>query len=44
MLTVYFMLALGAHIRVHDRVVNAIPAAFFLATYAVLTVKGPDRR
>jgi DoxX-like family len=44
MLTVYFVLALGAHFRVHDRVVNAIPAAVFLATYAVLTVKGPDRR
>jgi DoxX-like family len=43
MLTVYFVLAVGAHIRVHDRVVNIIPAASFLATYAVLTVKGPDR-
>ena len=44
MLTVYFALAVGAHIRVRDRVVNAIPAASFLVTYAVLTVKGPDRR
>jgi hypothetical protein len=44
MLTVYFVLAVGAHIRVRDRVVNAIPAASFLITYAVLTVKGPDRR
>jgi hypothetical protein len=44
MLTVYFVLAVGAHIRVHDRVVNAIPAASFLIAYAVLTVKGPDRR
>jgi DoxX-like family len=43
MLTVYFALALGAHIRVHDRIVNTIPAASFLATYAVLTAKGPDR-
>lgn len=43
MLTVYFVLAVGAHIRVRDRIVNAIPAASFLATYAVLTVKGPDR-
>jgi hypothetical protein len=41
MLTVYFVLAVGAHIRVRDRLVNAIPAASFLATYAVLTVKGP---
>lgn len=43
MLTVYFVLAVGAHIRVRDRVVNAIPAASFLATYAALTLKGPDR-
>ena len=43
MLTVYFMLAVGAHLRVRDRLVNVIPAASFLATYAVLTVKGPDR-
>jgi DoxX-like family len=41
MLTVYFVLAVGAHIRVRDRVVNIIPAASFLATYAVLTVKRP---
>lgn len=41
MLTLYFVLAVGAHIRVRDRVVNAIPAASFLATYAALTVKGP---
>jgi hypothetical protein len=44
MLTVYFVLAVGAHIRVRDRVVNAIPAASFSVIYAVLTVKGPDRR
>ena len=43
MLTVYFVLAVSAHIRVRDRVVNTIPAATFLATYAVLTAKGPDR-
>jgi hypothetical protein len=43
MLTLYFVLAVGAHIRVRDRIVNAIPAAAFLATYAALTVKGPDR-
>ncbi|OBH95139.1 DoxX family protein [Mycobacterium sp. E2733] len=43
MLTVYFVLALGAHIRVRDRVVNALPAAMFLATFAVMTAKGPDR-
>lgn len=41
MLTLYFTLAVGAHLRARDRIVNAIPAASFLATYAVLTVKGP---
>jgi hypothetical protein len=43
MLTLYFVLAVGAHIRVRDRIVNAIPAASFLATYAALTLKGPDQ-
>lgn len=43
MLTLYFVLAVGAHIRARDRVVNAVPAASFLATYAVLTAKGPSR-
>jgi hypothetical protein len=43
MLTLYFVLAVGAHIRVRDKVVNALPAASFLATFAVLTVKGPDQ-
>ena len=43
MLTLYFTLAVGAHMRVRDRIVNAIPAASFLATYATLTWKGPDQ-
>ena len=30
-------------LRVRDRIVNAIPAASFLATYATLTWKGPDQ-
>jgi len=42
MLTLYFALAVGAHLRAHDRIVNAVPAASFLATYAVLTAKGPN--
>jgi hypothetical protein len=42
MLTLYFVLAVGAHVRVRDKVVNTLPAASFLATYVVLTVKGPD--
>lgn len=41
MLTVYFVLAVGAHIRVKDKPANAIPAIGFLATYAALTAKGP---
>jgi hypothetical protein len=44
MLTLYFTLAVGAHIRARDKVVNALPAASFLATFAAMTVKGPDRR
>lgn len=43
MLTVYFMLAVGAHIRARDRVVNAVPAASFLVTFAAMTCNGPDR-
>jgi hypothetical protein len=43
MLTLYFVFAVGAHIRVRDKVVNALPAASLLATFAVMTVQGPDR-
>ena len=43
MLTLYFALAVGAHIRAHDKVVNALPAASFLATFAAMTAKGPER-
>jgi hypothetical protein len=41
MLTVYFTLAVGAHIRAHDRPVNAVPAATLLATFTAMTVTGP---
>lgn len=43
MLTLYFILAVGAHVRVRDRVVNAIPAASFLTLFALMTAKGPER-
>lgn len=43
MLTVYFVLAVGAHVRARDKFVNAIPAASFLALFAAMTAKGPDR-
>jgi len=43
MLTLYFVLAVGAHVRARDKIVNVLPAAAFLATFAVMTAKGPDR-
>ncbi|MGZ4530552.1 MAG: DoxX family protein, partial [Mycobacterium sp.] len=43
MLTLYFALAVGAHIRVRDTVFNTIPAATFLALFAAMTVEGPER-
>jgi hypothetical protein len=43
MLTLYFALAIGAHIRARDKIVNALPAATFLATFAAMTVQGPER-
>ncbi|CAM4080236.1 hypothetical protein MB901379_02123 [Mycobacterium basiliense] len=43
MLTFYFVLAVGAHVRARDRLVNMIPAASFLTLYALMTVKGPER-
>jgi hypothetical protein len=43
MLTLYFTLAVGAHVRVRDKVVNGLPAAVFLAIFAAMTVKGPDQ-
>lgn len=42
MLTLYFALAVGAHVRAHDKIVNVIPAASFLATFAIMTAKGPS--
>lgn len=44
MLTVYFVLAVGAHIRAGDKPVNAVPAAGFLALFATMTAKGPSVR
>ncbi len=43
MLTLYFVLAVGAHVRVRDKVVNALPAVSFLALFAAMTAKGPRR-
>jgi hypothetical protein len=43
MLTLYFILAVSAHVRVRDKVVNILPAATFLAIFAAMTAKGPER-
>ncbi len=43
MLTLYFILAVGAHVRAKDKILNTIPAATFLTTFALMTVKGPDQ-
>ncbi|OBH14633.1 hypothetical protein EHH44_17350 [Mycolicibacter terrae] len=43
-LTLYFVLAVGAHLRVRDSVANTVPAASFLAVFAAMTLKGPDSR
>jgi hypothetical protein len=43
MLTLYFVLAVSAHVRVRDKVINTLPAALFLAIFAAMTAKGPDR-
>lgn len=42
MLTLYFVLAVGAHVRVRDKAVNALPAAALLTIFAIMTVKGPE--
>ncbi len=42
MLTLYFALAVGAHVRVRDTAANALPAAVFLALFGAMTIKGPD--
>jgi hypothetical protein len=45
MLALYFTLAVGAHVRAHDKPVNAVPAAAFLALFTAMTAKGlPDRQ
>ena len=42
MLTLYFALAVGAHMRVRDKLVDTLPAAAFLAIFGAMTIKGPD--
>lgn len=40
-LTLYFVCAVGAHIRVRDSIPNTVPAASFLALFATMTLQGP---
>ncbi|BAX97964.1 hypothetical protein MSTE_02655 [Mycobacteroides stephanolepidis] len=40
MLTIYFGLAVGAHLRVRDLGVNAMSASTLFATYGVLAARG----
>ena len=42
MLTLYFALAVGAHVRARDKAVNALPAAALLTTFAVMTFNGSE--
>ena len=42
MLTLYFALAVGAHLRSRDKFVNALPAAALLTTFAIMTFEGPE--
>ncbi len=42
MLTVYFVLAVGFHIKARDWSPGLVAASSFLALYAAMTVKGPS--
>ena len=44
MLTVYFALAVGAHVRARDFGRNAVAATTLLAVYGALTATGPSIR
>jgi hypothetical protein len=43
LLTLYFVLAVGAHIRVRDTALNTLPAVSFLALFGAMTAKGPEK-
>ncbi|KUI40274.1 DoxX family protein [Mycobacterium sp. GA-2829] len=44
MLTVYFVLAAGSHVRVRDWSPGLAASSSLLALFAAMTVKGPDLR
>ncbi|BBY47850.1 hypothetical protein MARA_13180 [Mycolicibacterium arabiense] len=43
MLTVYFVLAVGAHVKARDWSPGIVAASGFLGLYATMTAKGPPR-
>jgi DoxX-like family len=43
MLTVYFVLAVSAHVRARDWSPGLVAASSFLALFGAMTVKGPPR-
>jgi DoxX-like family len=43
MLTVYFAVAVGAHVRVRDWGPGIVAASSFLALYGAMAAKGPSR-
>lgn len=42
MLTIYFTLAVGAHLRAKDYSPGLVAASSFLGLFGAMTVKGPD--
>ena len=44
MLTVYFVLAAGSHVRVRDWSPGLVASSSLLVLFGAMTVKGPDVR
>lgn len=44
MLTVYFVLAVGFHVKARDWSPGLIAASTFLGLFGAMTVKGPESR
>ena len=42
-LTLYFTVAVGIHIRVRNRIGNIVPAVLLGGVFAAMTVRGPHR-
>lgn len=41
-LTLYFVAAVGIHIRVRNRVANIVPAVLLAGVFGTMTVRGPE--